>query len=154
MTPEQKSTNAETLEHIGNVRNFINKLVTKLLKRGELHDQTKLSSPEIDLFTEYTPKLSACTYGSDEYNQFLEGLKPALDHHYAKNRHHPEHHADGINSMNILDILEMFCDWKAATLRHDDGNIKKSIEHNAKRFNMDHQLTQILMNSIDLLEDE
>ena len=31
------------------------------------------------------------TYGSDEYKACLTEMKPALDHHYAANRHHPEH---------------------------------------------------------------
>ena len=34
--------------------------------------------------------------------------------------------------MNLVDIVEMFCDWLAATKRHDDGDIYKSIEHNSK----------------------
>jgi hypothetical protein len=79
-------------------------------------------------------------------------MKPALDHHYAKNRHHPEHFKNGINEMNILDIIEMLADWKAATIRHNDGNLRKSIEHNAKRFGIDTQLTRILMNSMDVFE--
>ena len=151
---DHKATNYETMRHIETVRNFIGKMITKLLRRAELHDQSKMGSPEVEGFTEYTPKLAGCTYGSDDYKEYLEGLKPALDHHYANNRHHPEHWKNGIDDMNLLDLLEMFCDWKAATMRHNDGNIKKSIEINAGRFNMDHQLTQILMNSISLFEDE
>ena len=151
---EHKVTNFETMRHIETVRNFIGKMITKLLRRAELHDQSKMESPEVEGFTEYTPKLAGCTYGSEEYKGYLEGLKPALDHHYANNRHHPEHWKNGIDDMNILDVLEMLVDWKSATLRHNDGNIKKSIEINAERFNMDHQLTQILMNSVELFEDE
>ena len=45
--------------------------------------------------------------------------------------------------MNLIDIVEMICDWKAATLRHNDGNLLKSVEINAKRFGMDDQLKQI-----------
>jgi len=147
-------TNNQTRAHIIMVRNFLNLMVIKLLRRGELHDQTKLEQPELDIFTEFTPKLAGSTYGSDEYEGFRAAMKPALDHHYAKNRHHPEHFKDGINDMNLLDLIEMFCDWKAATLRHNDGNIKKSIETNQKRFGMDHQMTQIFLNSIELLEDD
>lgn len=79
-------------------------------------------------------------------------MKPALDHHYAKNRHHCEHMADGINDMNLIDVIEMFCDWKAATLRHNDGNLRKSIEHNAKRFGMQSQLVKIFENTVDIVD--
>lgn len=30
--------------------------------------------------------------------------------------------------MNLIDIVEMFCDWKAASERQLDGNLLKSIE--------------------------
>jgi hypothetical protein len=55
--------------------------------------------------------------------------------------------------MNIIDLVEMLCDWKAATIRHKDGNLKKSIEHNQDRFNVCPQLTKILENSIALFDD-
>jgi hypothetical protein len=53
----------------------------------------------------------------------------------------------GINGMSLLDLVEMFCDWKAATERHADGDIKRSIEINQKRFNMTPQLASILENT-------
>ena len=41
----------------------------------------------------------------------------------------------------------MFFDWKAATERHDNGNIFKSIEINKKRFEMSDQLCDIFTNT-------
>ncbi len=148
---EEKATNFDTFRHIERVRNLLNNCIKELLKRAELHDQTKLDSPEVELFTEYTDKLKHCDYGSEEYNGFLKSLKPALDHHYANNRHHPEHFKNGIDDMNLLDIVEMLCDWKAASERHNSGNIRKSIEINADRFKLSPQLVQILENTADFL---
>jgi hypothetical protein len=151
LTEAQKATNSDTFRHIERVRNLLNACAIELLKRGELHDQSKLESPEVEAFTEFTPKLAACTYGSEEYKSFLSAMKPALDHHYANNRHHPEHFKRGVNDMNLLDIVEMLCDWKAASERHNDGNIRRSIEVNALRFQMSEQLVRILENTSDLL---
>lgn len=151
LTQEQEAVNFATMRHIERVRNLLNVCVAELLKRGELHDQSKLESPEVELFTEFTEKLKGCTYGSPEYNEFLEAMKPALQHHYANNRHHPEHFANGIGDMNLLDLIEMFCDWKAASERHNDGNIRKSIEHNADRFGMSPQLVKIFNNTVEVL---
>ena len=81
-------------------------------------------------------------------------MKPALDHHYIVSKHHPEHWSCGIDNMSLVDLVEMFCDWKSATLRTKDGDMAKSIEHNSKRFNMSPQLVKIFMNSVDLLESE
>lgn len=124
-----------------------------MINRAEDHDSTKLESPELEGFAAVTPKLAKSTYGSEEYNSFLKELKPALDHHYSRSRHHPEHHKDGINDMTIIDLIEMLADWKASTIRHRDGNLKKSIEINQNRFNITPQLTAILENSIDLFDD-
>lgn len=63
----EKATNYDTFRHIERVRNLLNVCITDLMRRGELHDQTKLEPPEIEAFTEYTPKLATCTYESDEY---------------------------------------------------------------------------------------
>ena len=108
--------------------------------------QSKLHSPEKEIFDEYTPKLATTTYGSEEYKTYLEEMKVALSHHYSKNRHHPEYHPNGIHDMNLVDLIEMLCDWKAATMRHNDGDIIKSIELNQKRFGYDDEIKQIMIN--------
>lgn len=54
--------------------------------------------------------------------------------------------------MNLVDIIEMLCDWKAATLRHADGDIYKSIEINQKRFGYSDELKSIFINTIKCIE--
>ena len=193
LTLEEQATNADTSKHIRTVQRFIHLMVKNLLDRADAHDQSKLAPPEVALFTEYTPKLAGCTYGSEEYEGFRRALGPALEHHYAKNSHHPEHFkvrdpdlqlvadtkaleqckdipesvkqrlllrlerdaevdASQIGQMNLLDVLEMFCDWKAATMRHNDGNLRKSIEHNGGRFKMAPQLIEIFENTAALVD--
>ena len=143
----------ETQKHIEAVRKYIRFMIDKLDTRGVKHDASKLESPEVEVFAEYTPKLAGTTFGSKEYYANLEGMKSALIHHYAANRHHPEHFGNGINDMTLIDILEMFCDWKASTLRHNDGNLLKSIETNAERFNIEGQLKQILINTARMIDE-
>lgn len=152
LTLEQKACNHETWKHINKVQYYLNLFIKELLDRGNEHDQSKLDSPEVELFTEYTDKLAETTFGSPEYNDFKSKLGPALEHHYAKNRHHPEHYKDGLNDMNLLDLIEMFCDWKASSERHNDGNLLKSIEINGRRFKMDEQLIRIFENTADFVE--
>jgi hypothetical protein len=114
----------------------------------------KLDSPEVELFAENTEKLANLEYNSPEYKESLAALKPALDHHYANCRHHPEHFPHGINDMNLIDIVEMIADWKAASERQKDGNLIKSIKINAERFDMSDQLRDILLNTAKLLDEE
>lgn len=152
LTVEHKATNAETLAHIQTVQRFLNMMIIDLLHRSELHDQSKLASPEVEAFTKFTANLAGSTYGSPEYKAACDEMRPALEHHYANNRHHPEHFKNGIDEMNLLDVVEMFCDWKAASMRHNDGNLRKSIEVNADRFGMSPQLVRILENTVDVVE--
>lgn len=143
----------ETQKHIETVRKYIRFMIDKIDMRGVKHDASKLESPEVELFAENTPQLVSLEYGSDAYNESLSKLKPALDHHYATNRHHPEHFVNGVTDMTLVDIIEMFCDWKASTHRQNDGNLLKSIELNAERFNMDGQLKEILINTARMLDE-
>jgi len=144
----------ETIKHIEKVREVIRVFVSKLITRAVDHDKLKLESPEIEIFAEYTPKLAETTYGSEEYMQFLEEMKPALQHHYANYRHHPEHFEKGINDMTLVDLVEMFCDWKASSMRHNDGNLLKSIDVNTTRFNMTSQLKQIFINTAKMYDEQ
>lgn len=137
----------DTLLHIKRVSELLSLAAIELLTRGQEHDQTKLGSPEKELFDEYTPKLKDSTYGSDEYKANLKELEPALKHHYLNNSHHPEHYENGINGMDLFDLVEMFFDWKAAGERHADGNMEKSIEINKDRFKMSDQLVDIFRNT-------
>ena len=137
----------DTLKHIKRVNELLVNASIELLKRSQVHDNSKLGRNEKPLFDIYTPKLKGCTYGSDEYKQFLNDLKVALDHHYKENSHHPEHYEDGVNGMDLFDLIEMFFDWKAATERHFNGDIFKSIEINKERFSLSDQLTEILKNT-------
>jgi hypothetical protein len=147
-------TLVQTYEHIRQVQELLRRVVVNLLQRAEVHDVSKLASPEAEVFEKYVPLLRDTTYGSAEYQQFLREMQPALQHHYRHNRHHPEHHEAGIRGMNLVDVLEMLCDWKAATLRHHDGDIRRSVELNQQRFGYSDELKQILLNTLVLLEQE
>lgn len=77
------------------------------------------------------------------------GMGEGLQHHYAVNRHHPEHHADGIHGMNLIDLVEMLADWKAATLRHADGDLARSIEQNRERFGYGDEIAGLLLRTAE-----
>lgn len=143
---------ADTLWHIKRVNELLSNAAIELIKRGQVHDKSKLKSPEKELFDEMTPKLKNLTYGSEEYTASLKELEVALNHHYAKNNHHPQHYPNGVQDMNLFDIVEMFFDWKAASERHTDGNIRKSISVNDERFNLNKvDLAKVMENTVNFL---
>lgn len=177
------STN-DTLNHVSEVKKRLYRLLYELEVRATHHDDSKLEDPEKSYFDKYTPKLQEVDYGSDEYHWNLEEMKPALDHHYEMNRHHPEHFKKyicngcstvyysnpdypcvncgysqfqeevDISQMHLVDLLEMVCDWDAATKRHPSGDIYNSIEINQERYGFSDELKSILISTVKLLESE
>lgn len=150
----------DTLTHIDRVRYHLYLVRRNLERREQWHDRSKLIDPEKAVFDVVTPKLRGLTYGSDEYKASLAEMGEALNHHYRYNSHHPEHYAmtcDGVPNpdelqqgaaiarMSLLDIIEMLCDWKAATERHADGDFHKSLLHNKTRFGIGEQLFSVLV---------
>ena len=145
------SENYETLEHIKLVNNIGISIITQLQRRLLLHDASKLEEPEADAFRRAVD-LSKIEYSSEDYNASLKSLEDALKHHYQCNRHHPEHFESGISGMNLVDICEMFIDWSAACQKTKNGNIRKSIVQNQKRFGFSDDLCSIFQNTADLLD--
>lgn len=148
---EKYDSKAETLMHIKRVAQLLTEAAAELIRRANIHDESKLNSPEKEFFDEFTPKLKGTTYGSPEYTEFMKQLKIGLDHHYANNSHHPEHYENGVNGMDLFDLIEMFFDWKAATERHQDGNIYKSLGINKTRFGISDQIIEIFFNTAQRL---
>jgi hypothetical protein len=152
----------DTYEHIGKVRLYLGRAVTRLIDRGDNHDASKLVDPELEAFDRMTPLLASLTYGTDEYKASLAELGTALEHHYAENSHHPEHYEDGIAGMSLLDLLEMVCDWYAASQRMRkpmpaapgrkdapayDSDFARSIALNQERFGYSDELRAVLTNT-------
>jgi hypothetical protein len=135
-------------EHIAEVGKNIQVIIKELELRAKNHDKSKLEPPEAEGFEKVTHKLKGLTFGSDAYKEQLKEMMPFLKHHYANNRHHPEYFENGISGMSLIDIVEMLMDWLAATKRHSDGDIMKSIEINQKRFGYSDELKQIFINTV------
>lgn len=137
----------DTLIHSRRVGELVGEIVKQLLDRSYAHDLSKTEDPEREAFDRMTPRLAGLTYGTPEYFASLDELGPALQHHYQNNRHHPQYYEQGIGGMSLIDLVEMLADWRAASERHNDGDLGTSLDKNRKRFNMDDQLWMILVNT-------
>lgn len=148
---DTRQTEIDTVAHIVEVQRELGRVITNLTQRAFAHDASKLQEPELTGFASLTTKLKDVTFGTPEYAKALEEAKPVIEEHYKKNDHHPEHHVLGVADMNLMQIIEMLCDWKAASLRTKDGNIWKSIDFNTKRFYISDQLRDVLENTAEAL---
>jgi hypothetical protein len=142
----------DTYQHIHLVGCNIHTMIAELLRRIEEHDQSKLVEPELSAFNDIVPNnLAIAEYGTEQYYSALRAQKEAIEHHYALNPHHPEHYEAGIAGMNLIDLLEMICDWQSAAQRK--GNkARDSMDHNQTRFGFSDELKAILLNTLPLIE--
>lgn len=122
-------------------------LIQEIHKRCLTHDQSKLLAPEVGLFTTSMERLAFVEFGSSGYQQALADMRPALVHHYANNRHHPEHFEQGVAGMTLVDLLEMYCDWLASSLRTKGGDIYGSFKITKERFGLTDDLIEVLTNT-------
>lgn len=124
---------AKTEEHVRRVRVNMNVLRLNLLERAIDHDKSKFIEPEFSGYAALEADLSTITYGTLEYREALQEAHHVIGHHYAGNDHHPEHFDGGMEDMNLLQLMEMLADWKAASERSRDGDLSKSFAVHRER---------------------
>jgi hypothetical protein len=143
-------TRQAAIEHIELVRNYVMDCAIDLRERAIAHDASKLIEPELSGYAGLAEAVKDLKYGTSEYRAAFQPFKPIIQHHYAANDHHPEHFGAGVDGMNLLQIIEMLCDWKAASER-GGGDFAESLKVSVARFEIEPQLENILRNTAKYL---
>ena len=141
----------ELLKHKQRISEYLNFALLELNKRNAEHDLSKLTEIEMNGFKTIFPKKKHTSYYSNEYKEALQSLQPSIEHHYKNNSHHPEHFSNGINGMNLLDLIEMICDWVSAMETDNEEEINKNLQVNKRRFEIDEQLFSVLKNTVSFI---
>lgn len=144
----------DTWQHIHDVQRLLLGVAGELAQRALEHDQSKLREPELSMFDTFRSKLDDVEHESPEYRRQLEQMGEALQHHYRANRHHPEHFEEGIHGMNLLDLIELVCDWIAASGRKGDDPRPYIRGAARERFGYGDEIERLLLNTVDLLLPE
>ena len=122
-------------------------IIEKLFERAAAHDDSKLKDPEKSCYDKYIPMLKSAKYGTPEYEKIKGNMGEGLKHHFEENRHHPEHFENGIYGMNLIDLVEMICDWFAASLRSDTPFISGGLDSNVEKYNIPSMLESVIRNT-------
>jgi len=133
---EEAKTAITIAKHILFVRTYLDRLANTLVMRGLLHDASKTNDDEFDGFVKIGKISRTYPYGSDEYKQSMRDNKDVIDLHYSRNPHHPEHHKNGVADMSLIDIIEMVCDWKAASEVYGKTSFEDSLKISIERFGL------------------
>ena len=138
----------ETIEHQRDVARLLMKFASQLLERAREHDESKLGPVEKPIFDAVLPTIKGSEVGRYSYEEGKAKLGEALEHHYAANRHHPEHFGDaGIRGMTLVDLVEMWCDWNAARHRGEDSRLR--LDYVGERFQIGPQILEIMLNTAE-----
>jgi len=144
-------TNKEkTLEHIRKVQLLLKYFLDKLTERSENHDISKLVDEESEVYSKEVIN-TIHAFDHPEYEHYLNKIRISIETHYSKNRHHPEHFSNSINDMNLIDIIEMFCDWCSCSSLDQDLSIKDQLMRNKRRYNISEQLNTIFLNTAKVI---
>lgn len=141
----------DVIRHVSEVRENLQEIVGDLERRGIAHDRTKFDDPEFSTFVATRPEFKKANYGTPEYEAVCKAAKVGVDHHYKHNRHHTAHHPNGIRDMNLMDLLEMLADWKAAARRSPDLTFHGSLPRAFKKYKIDKTLQELFINTVDYL---
>lgn len=147
--PDQSITDDylhELVSHKKLVGHYLNQALYKLIRRAIEHDMSKFGPEEFWPYAYQLPRFREVEYGTPDYQECIKAIRPAIDHHFQQNRHHPEHFPEGIGGMNLLDVLEMVCDWMAASQRGGGGPLRLDLQQ--KRFGIDDQLQGLIERTV------
>jgi len=144
---EQPTTEEYIISHIDRVKSWISRFATILYSRGIHHDESKLQEPEYSLWKKMDEE-PRYPYGTQQYKDKLERHKKVFKLHYRKNRHHPEHWNGWYSEMDLVDMIEMMCDWLGYKENISLSEAQKLIETQCKRYGFSNEMRGLLYNTL------
>lgn len=119
----------------------------ELAKRASVHDHSKFDHDEIEQFIQMPQQDGA----SRPPNGVLtDKQKSLIEMHWKKNRHHPEFFSD-YHSMDLIDILEMCCDWHARSVQFGNDFMKYVHSVPQQRFGFDDEFFATVLHYCSIL---
>lgn len=148
MESDDKDFLKSNIIHRYYVNFFLSKTVQAIMLRAALHDVSKYSDSEF-------PGFRAATYyvygpwGKENIPDAVkEKLQESIDLHHKNNDHHPEYFPYGIEDMDLIQLLELAVDWKAAMIRHGNVDIDENIRVGQKKFGYPDFFAKILKTTL------
>lgn len=164
-------------KHIGKVQENMDRAIANLTVRAAHHDESKYSPEELGLVVAKPSLDATEHGSAEEKAILQGLKKSLEHHYDNNSHHpeyywfascgacfkdYPRERAwskcddcgydifkqDGeVDSMTLLDLIEMVCDWKAAGDMSEGGSFAGSVEYGTERFRLSPQLVSILKNT-------
>jgi hypothetical protein len=141
-----------THKHIARVRQLLGEFAIEMIQRGDRHDASKFEPIELEplqRMQDLIDQEGQAQFGTPQYAERTAMLGEMIVHHRANNSHHPEFYADGIEGMDLFDLVEMFFDWKAASERGESPTMNLGAA--CDKYGISSQMRSILFNTAERL---
>jgi len=136
------------LQHKESIAKYMAKFAAELSYRSAIHDVSKFKKEELEVYAEFIDEMNKHPFNSPEEKELREKYQTASIVHKKLNRHHPEHFENGMEGMNLIDLIEMLCDWRSASERSAGDSIRKGLPIMKDKYNISPQLLKILENTL------
>jgi hypothetical protein len=148
MESDEKEFLERNIKHRYYVSFFLMKLIEDLFLRSNVHDVSKHSDEEFEGFRKSIYYLKGPWGQENRPPEILEQLNESLQIHYKRNDHHPEHFENGMEDMDLVQLLELIADWRAAMIGQDNHDIDETIATGQERFGYPDFMAKILKNTL------
>lgn len=118
-----------------------------LLYRANIHDNSKLVGPELELLANLEGNQD--TFINPNV-QLSENQQKIIEKHWENNRHHPEYF-DNIEDMTELDIIEMVCDWYARSMQYKTDFLSFVKSRQENRFHFTSKMFESILRYCEVL---
>lgn len=152
METDEREFLEKHVQHRYYVHFFVTKLIEELLLRANLHDISKLTSEEFDGFAKSIYYLKGPWGQEARPPEILKRLKQSLVTHYAYNDHHPEYFQNGMKDMDLIQMLELIVDWRAAMIGQGNHDIEETLRVGQERFKYPDYVKDILRNTFKTIQ--
>lgn len=132
---DEVTTLRTMVAHRAFVSSYLNRFADAMNARAVEHDLSKLLAEEFDGFVAINRVAREHPYGSEEYKAALKN-NDVINLHFSRNRHHPEFYENGVAGMGLLDMIEMVCDWKAASEVYGVTSFQDALRIQVGRFSL------------------
>lgn len=137
----------DLVDHKRRVAGYMQSIANDLFRRAAVHDNSKFSPEEFESYDQAFPNFKKYAFGTEEMQAVYDSIRPALQHHFQANDHHVEHFEHGIDDMSLVQLIEMLCDWLAASERSKVAFVD-GLAVNKKKYFIDDQTYDVLINTV------
>lgn len=142
----------DTRKHQQLVAKIMLNAVRMITDRAVNHDASKLYDSERRWYVNPVYRLNTekVPYGSDYYKELTEQMGPGWEHHQSVNDHHVSE-VNQLKTMSLISLLEMCCDWIAAS-RRQGNDPALPLDSLVEKSGMGKDLQEIIKNTLVILD--